>query len=115
MREQEQFGITGWIAAVEVTHSDRNGFHPHLHVVVCFDTPVSNELLGGHWFARFERALGRRGTGPSSCSQPPRSTGCTARSSGSQPVAWPGRGPHLRRGGSWCRHAADVLRIGQLR
>jgi Replication protein len=64
VREQERFGITGWIAAVEVTHSDRNGFHPHLHVVVCFDTPVSDLLLaelGGRWFARFERALVRRG------------------------------------------------------
>jgi hypothetical protein len=35
-----------------------------LHVVVCFDTPVSSELLaelGGRWFLRFERALIRRG------------------------------------------------------
>jgi hypothetical protein len=64
VREQEQFGITGWIAAVEVTHSDVNGFHPHLHVVACFDTPVSDlllEELAGRWFLRFERALARRG------------------------------------------------------
>lgn len=64
VREQGQFGITGWIAAVEVTHSDAAGFHPHLHVVVCFDTPVSDlllEELAGRWFLRFERALARRG------------------------------------------------------
>ncbi|QJY46944.1 protein rep [Pseudonocardia broussonetiae] len=63
-REVEQFGITGWIAAVEVTHSDRNGHHPHLHVVLCFDTPVSDDLLGelgSRWFARYQRALARRG------------------------------------------------------
>jgi hypothetical protein len=63
-RDVAQFGITGFIACVEVTRSDQHGFHPHLHVVVCFDTPVSNELLaelGGRWFARFERALERKG------------------------------------------------------
>jgi hypothetical protein len=62
-REQEQFGLTGFIAAVEVTHGAA-GFHPHLHVVICHDTPVSQELLeelAGRWFARFERALQRRG------------------------------------------------------
>jgi hypothetical protein len=63
-REVKQFGITGWIACVEVTFSDRHGHHPHLHIVTCHDTPVSSELLaelGGRWFARFERALQRRG------------------------------------------------------
>ena len=30
--------------AVEVTHGVA-GFHPHLHVMVCFDTPMSQELL----------------------------------------------------------------------
>lgn len=63
-RERAQFGITGWISCVEVTHSDRNGFHPHLHIVVAFDGPISSEMLtelGGRWFARFERALTRRG------------------------------------------------------
>lgn len=62
-RDREQFGITGWIACVEVTHGAA-GFHPHLHIVVCHDTPVSQELLdelAGRWFARFERALARKG------------------------------------------------------
>lgn len=62
-REQQQFGVLGFISAVEVTHGAA-GFHPHLHVVVVHDTPVSQELveeMGGRWFARFERALGRRG------------------------------------------------------
>jgi hypothetical protein len=48
---------------VEVTHGTA-GFHPQLHIVVLFDTPMSDlmvEELGGRWFARFERALTRRG------------------------------------------------------
>lgn len=63
-RECEQFGLTGFISAVEVTYSDQHGHHPHLHVVTCHDTPVSPELLAelaGRWFARYERALARRG------------------------------------------------------
>lgn len=63
-REVEQFGITGWVACVEVTRSDVHGYHPHLHVVLCFDGPVSDDLLaelGGRWFARYQRALARRG------------------------------------------------------
>jgi hypothetical protein len=68
-REQEQFGVTGSIAAVEVTHGAA-GFHPHLHVVTCHDTPVSQELLeelAGRWFPRFERALARRGFSALEC------------------------------------------------
>lgn len=63
-KERERFGIEGWISCVEVTHSDRSGFHPHLHIVLAFDGPISSEMLtelAGRWFARFERALARRG------------------------------------------------------
>jgi hypothetical protein len=40
-----------------------NGWHPHLHIVVLTDTPVSDEHardLGERWLLRWERALGRR-------------------------------------------------------
>lgn len=62
-RERQQFGIEGWVAAVEVTRSDAHGWHPHLHVIVVLDGPMSHEMLaelGGRWFARWERALARR-------------------------------------------------------
>lgn len=62
-RETERFGVLGWVAAVEVTHGEA-GWHPHLHVLVLFDTPMSADMieeLGGRWFQRWERALARRG------------------------------------------------------
>jgi hypothetical protein len=32
--ERERMGVVGVIRATEVTHSERNGWHPHLHLVV---------------------------------------------------------------------------------
>ena len=61
--EQEQFGIIGWTAAVEVTHGAA-GFHPHLHSLIFLDGPTSREMmaeLGGSMFARFERGLAKKG------------------------------------------------------
>ena len=63
-REMTGSGIVGWISSLEITWSRVNGFHPHLHVVVLTDTPVSYEHardLGERWFLRWERALGRKG------------------------------------------------------
>ncbi|WP_239028763.1 protein rep [Pseudonocardia acidicola] len=63
-RERERFGIEGWCCAVEVTRSQLHGWHPHAHVLVITDIPLSAEMLaelGGRWFARWERALARRG------------------------------------------------------
>lgn len=64
MAEVARFGIEGWCRAVEVTRGDEFGWHPHLHVLVAFDTPMSPDMiaaLGGLWWARFSRAIGRRG------------------------------------------------------
>lgn len=61
--ERERFGIEGWCCAVEVTHGE-HGWHPHAHILVIFDGPVSAEMtaqLGVRWFVRWERALARRG------------------------------------------------------
>lgn len=62
-REQERYGILGWLRVVEVTHGAA-GWHVHVHAVVCFDGPVSIELaetlalgMGNRW----QRALARRG------------------------------------------------------
>ena len=63
-REVEQWGITGWVAVLEVTHSDAHSWHPHRHVLVLFDGPVSQEMaeeLGRRWFDRWQRGLRRRG------------------------------------------------------
>ncbi len=57
-------GIVGWISSLEITWGRAAGFHPHLHVLVLTDTPVSIEHardLGERWFLRWERALGRKG------------------------------------------------------
>jgi hypothetical protein len=49
---------------VESTHGDEHGWHPHRHVLVLLDGPVSQDMLdelAGRWFARWERALARKG------------------------------------------------------
>lgn len=61
--EGAQLGIVGWAATVEVTHGEA-GWHPHLHILLFTDTPISVEMadyLGGRWWLRWERALGRKG------------------------------------------------------
>lgn len=62
--ERAQFGVQGWCAAVEVTRGEEHGWHPHLHVLVMLDGPLSDDMIGelaGRWHQRFERAVGRRG------------------------------------------------------
>lgn len=63
--DTERFGgLLGWAKAVEVTDGD-NGWHVHLHVLLCFREQVSAELaraaLGPRLFGRWSRALARRG------------------------------------------------------
>ena len=63
--DSERFGgLLGWARAVEVTDGD-NGWHVHLHVLLCFREQVSVELaraaLGPRLFGRWNRALTRRG------------------------------------------------------
>lgn len=62
-QECETFGVEGWCRAVEVTTGDA-GWHPHLHVLVMFDTPMSAEMvqeMAGRWWTRWEAAIVRRG------------------------------------------------------
>ncbi|NMO90607.1 hypothetical protein [Actinomycetospora sp. TBRC 11914] len=61
----ERFGgLLGWARAVEVTDGE-NGWHVHLHVLMCFREQVSAELaraaLGPRLFGRWSRALERKG------------------------------------------------------
>lgn len=62
--ECERFGLLGWAAVVEVTHGAEHGWHPHLHVLVLFDRPVSEqtaEVMAMRWWMRWEAALVRKG------------------------------------------------------
>lgn len=62
--EVERFGLLGWAAVIEVTHGEAHGWHPHLHVLVLFDRPVSEEtaeVMACRWWMRWEAALGRKG------------------------------------------------------
>lgn len=63
VKDQETFGILGWVRTVEVTHGAA-GWHVHIHAVVCLDSPTSPEMmeeLGGRMFDRWERKLSRLG------------------------------------------------------
>ncbi|GAA4881457.1 hypothetical protein [Actinomycetospora straminea] len=58
-------GLLGWSRAVEATWSERNGWHVHIHVLLCFAEQVSAEIvaasIGARMFGRWRRALDRRG------------------------------------------------------
>jgi hypothetical protein len=44
-RLRKRYGVVGYIRVLEVTHG-RNGWHPHLHVLFCFDRPLGEEEVG---------------------------------------------------------------------
>ncbi|MDD7919687.1 hypothetical protein [Actinomycetospora callitridis] len=58
-------GLLGWARAVEVTWGERNGWHVHVHVLLCFGEQVSADTaaasIGARMFGRWLRALQRRG------------------------------------------------------
>ncbi len=61
--DQELGGLLGWVRVVEATHG-RNGWHLHVHALVCWKRSVSLELvqdIGHRVWQRWTRALERRG------------------------------------------------------
>ncbi|WP_328302134.1 hypothetical protein [Actinomycetospora sp. NBC_00405] len=63
--DQELFGgLLGWARVVEVTDGD-NGWHVHIHALLCFGAQVSADLVGGsvgaRMFARWRATLERKG------------------------------------------------------
>jgi hypothetical protein len=61
--DQELGGLLGWVRVVEATHG-RNGWHLHLHVLVCWERPVSLGLareIGQRMWQRWTKALERKG------------------------------------------------------
>jgi hypothetical protein len=63
--DKERFGgLLGWCRVVEVTDGE-NGWHVHVHALLCFARDVPAELVaatvGAHAFGRWARALERHG------------------------------------------------------
>ena len=59
----DSFGVLGFARAVEVTYGD-NGWHPHLHVVLVLEGPVSHgmvRLLGERMWDTWTRGLAKKG------------------------------------------------------
>ncbi|WP_128463249.1 protein rep [Streptomyces albidoflavus] len=42
-RAKKEFGVVGFVRAWECTHGPENGWHPHWHVLVVFEQPLSPE------------------------------------------------------------------------
>src|SRR3954466_9585575 len=63
MADQELGGLLGWVRVVEATHG-RNGWHLHVHALVCWNRPVSLALaqeIGHRMWQRWSRVLERKG------------------------------------------------------
>jgi Replication protein len=62
-QDQELGGLLGWVRVVEATHG-RNGWHLHVHVLVCWQRSVSLRLaqdIGYRMWQRWTKVLERRG------------------------------------------------------
>jgi Replication protein len=61
--DQELGGLLGWVRVVEATHG-RNGWHLHIHALVCWKESVSLPLaqeIGDRMWQRWTRVLERKG------------------------------------------------------
>jgi Replication protein len=63
MADQELGGLLGWVRVVEATHG-RNGWHLHVHALICWKESVSLQLaqeIGHRMWQRCTRVLERKG------------------------------------------------------
>ena len=63
LRDQAAGGMLGWVKAVEVTHG-HHGWHPHIHVLVCWRDQISEEIariVAESMHARWSSALAKLG------------------------------------------------------
>lgn len=44
VKQQERYGLEGWVKVVETTHRDAHGWHVHLHVLLIWNRPDSDEV-----------------------------------------------------------------------
>jgi len=64
-KDREEFGVIGFIRAVEITHGN-NGWHPHLHLLIFTERllePLERKALNERIFTRFARFVEREGLG----------------------------------------------------
>ena len=64
-KDREDFGVIGFIRAVEITHGE-NGWHPHLHILVFTERPLEaleRKALNERIYTRFARFVEREGLG----------------------------------------------------
>ena len=63
-RAVERYGIVGRIRSTEATYGDANGWHPHLHLLLFLDRPITDEQTDdlGAWLSdRWAANVARRG------------------------------------------------------
>lgn len=49
-KTSSEFGkILGWVGAYEVTNSRKNGFHPHVHILVLHRDPINENFIRREW------------------------------------------------------------------
>jgi hypothetical protein len=61
---KDEFGVLGFVRALEATYGEQFGWHPHIHAVLVLDGPVSPQrvrVLGERMYAIWEKGLARRG------------------------------------------------------
>ncbi len=67
VKQQQRYGLVGWVKVVETTHRDEHGWHVHLHVLLIWDRPETKGVyadareLGERMHDRWTAALGRLG------------------------------------------------------
>lgn len=62
--DKERFGIEHFVKSVELTHGLKNGFHPHLHVVLFLNKVLSDDelaVLRNRFYERWSNAALRKG------------------------------------------------------
>ena len=58
---KKQFGIVGYVRALEVTWSPRNGWHPHSHTIFLFDKSVIFDKLKTTLFKQWQNVASNAG------------------------------------------------------
>ena len=67
---KEDYGIIGYVRALEVTHGETNGWHPHIHILFFLDKPLPENIrenLEWDLFNRWDKIICREGGQP--CNQ----------------------------------------------